>query len=91
MLLDLDLLALEELHVFEFADPALKGCLTSIVKDPCNNGFQNAKQLPPRDAHDDEHDEVEQSKLQDDEEAVEDKCKEDDGPGVVDSGHAAGS
>ena len=59
MLLNLNLLVLQKLHIFKLSDPSLKGCLLAVVEDARNDRSQNTEKLPPRDSHNDKHDQVE--------------------------------
>ena len=76
VLLDLDRLLLEPLQLLQLSDPRLERCFATIVKDSGDNSATDTQKLVPGDGHDDKHDEIEESELENDEEAIEDDEQE---------------
>ena len=82
VLLNLNRFLLQAIQLFQLADPLLESFLFAVVEDAGDDSFADVVELEQEDDHHDKHDQVEQSELQDDEEAVSDEDQEDKGTEV---------
>ena len=88
ILLDLNGELLEEWEVSQFADPALECLLAIIVEESVDNGTRYLVNFVPEYEHHHQHNQVEQSQLQDNEEAVKESGQEDKSNGNQEYQHA---
>ena len=71
ILLDLNGKLLKPFELLELPDVGLELLFAAIVKDACDDCLKDLCKLVPKHAHHYQHNQVEQGKLQDDEEKVE--------------------
>ena len=88
--LDLDRELLQPFQVLELSDVGLELLLAAIVEDAGDDSLEDLRKLVPKHAHHDEHDQVEESKLEDDEQQVENEQEDDAAHRPEEETHAAG-